>query len=59
MLLTSVVYVMIDTYNYFIIPMRKLSYSFIYSLIACVISFNQLDCCFLVSFVICKEYKAY
>ena len=58
MLLTRVVYVMIDTYNYFIIPMRKLIYSFIYSLIVCVISFNQLDY-FLVSFVICKEYKAY
>ena len=46
MLLTEIVYLMIDTYNYFTTPMRKLSYSFIYYLIACVISFYQLHYCF-------------
>ena len=53
------VYLIIGTYYYFIIPMRKWTYSFIYFLMACVISFYQLDYCFLMSSEICKEYKEY
>ena len=38
---------------------RKWTYSFIYYLIADVISFNQLNYCFLMSCEICKEYREY
>ena len=55
--LTGVVYLIVEIYNYFIIPMRKLSYSFIYNLMASFIYFYQLDYCFLVSSVIWKEYN--
>ena len=37
---------MIHTYNYFIIPICKSSYSFIYYLITQFIYFCQLNCCF-------------
>ena len=36
----------IDTYNYFIIPMDKWTYSLIYYLITYIISFYQLSQCF-------------
>ena len=36
----------IDTYNYFIIPMDKWTYSLIYHLITYIISFYQLSQCF-------------
>ena len=45
--MTGIVYLMIDTYNYFIIPMRKWSFSFICSLIVKIISSYQFSYCFL------------
>lgn len=39
-------FLMINTYNYFIIPMCKWSYSFIYYLILSIISFYKLYYCF-------------
>ena len=49
----------VDSNNYFIIPMRNWTYSFIHYLVAYVISFYQLNYCFLLSSEICKEYREY
>ena len=59
MLLTGGVYLLVETYNYLVIPMRKGTYSFIYYLIAYVIPFYQLNYCFVLSFEIYKEHKEY
>ena len=55
MLLTCGAYLIIDLYNDFIIPIPKLTHSFIYYLIAFYFFLNnQLSYCFLTSFEICK-----
>ena len=55
----AVVCMMIDAYNYLITPMRTWGYWFICYLIAEVISFCQLNYCFLMVSEICKEYRKY
>ena len=55
----GVVYVMIDTYNHFIIPMRYQSYSFICYLIIQVYLFLSIKLLFLTSSEIFKVYEEY
>ena len=57
MLLTVVVYLIIDTYYYFVIPMRDWTYSLIYYLFVYVISLHFLNHSFLMSSEIGKEYR--
>ena len=57
MLLTVVVYLIIDIYYYFVIPMRDWTYSLIYYLFVYVISLHFLNHSFLMSSEIGKEYR--
>ena len=57
-LLKGGVYLIINACNYFIIPIRNELIRLLY-LIAYVIFFYQLNYCFLLSSVICKEYREY
>ena len=59
MLLAGVDYLMIDTYNYFSMSMRKLSYLFVCYFTAKVISLCQVNYCFLMFSEICKEYREF
>ena len=53
------VYLITDTCNFFIIPLRKWTYSFVYYLISYVIPLYQLNYYFLMSYEIWKQYREF
>ena len=59
MLLMGVVYLIIDKYNYFIIPKRKLSYLLLNCYLICCYFFLSVKLCFLMSSEVCKECREY